>query len=142
MTREEFIANSVAIVGTSVGWQTKLARRLSIDSRTIRRAVADGPSDKLAGQLLKIIGESAPQNIHAEWICGDGSDGREYLIHTRFPRFRCLVIAAEDKYDFAADDGVKFQCGDMMLSGFYWTDPMPQDLAHWMERAADALEGF
>ena len=142
MTRDEFKANGVAIVGTSVGWQTKLARRLSIDSRTIRRAVADGPSDKLARLLLSVIGESAPQNMHAEWVCGDGSDGREYLIHTRFPRFRCLVIAAEDEYDFAADDGVKFQCGDMTLAGFHWSDPMPLDLTHWVELAADALEGF
>lgn len=142
MTREDFIANGMALHGSAVGWQTGIARRLGVDSRTIRRAVANGPSDKLAAALLALMGETAPQLMHAEWICGDGDDGREYLIHTRHPRFRCIVLADDLDEPLEKDDGVQFQAGDTTLCGFHWIDPKPHDLVRWMERAADALDGF
>ena len=142
MTREEFISNGVAWHGSAVGWQAALARALEVEPRTIRRAVADGPSDRLARALLRLLGDGAPVLVPAEWICGDGSDGREYLVHVMSPRFLCLVLT-EGEYDaFEQQSDGDYQTGGAWLCGFHWLDRRPDDLAHWMERAADALERF
>ena len=142
MTREEFISNGVAWHGSAVGWQSALARTLDVAPRTIRRAVADGPSDRLAAALLRLLGDGVPVRVPAEWIFGDGSDGCEYLFHTLTPRFHCLVIPEEDYPDFAGQTDSDYQVGDCWLAGFHWIDRRPDNLAQWMERAADALERF
>jgi hypothetical protein len=85
MTREEFISNGVAWHGAAVGWQRALAHALDINPETVRKAVKHGPSENLAAALLRLFGETAPARVPAEWICGDGNDGREYLVHTISP---------------------------------------------------------
>ncbi|WP_414902475.1 hypothetical protein ACMT1E_04395 [Sphingomonas flavalba] len=142
MTREEFISNGVAWHGSAVGWQSALARTLDVDARTIRRAVKDGPTDNLARRLLGLLGDGAPVRVPAEWICGDGSDGREYLVHTMSPRFLCLVLS-EDEYDaFEPQSDGDYQVDEQWLCAFHWIDRRPDNLAQWMGRAADALEAF
>lgn len=138
MTRDEFVSNAVALVGGGHGWQTRLAERLGVDSRTVRRAIKDGPSDRLAAHLRACLGESAPQGIVAEWIVGVGDNGRDYLIHTRSPRFVCEIRPDGD--ESPEDDGVKYTNGDEVLCAFVWQDPMPDALSIWMERACDALD--
>lgn len=143
MTSDEFQANCIAVTGSALGWQAEIARRLGVDPNTIRKAAKFGPSDNLARAILDLIGEPVSERVHAEWICGDGDDGREYLIHTRFPRFRCIVVAAEDDYDLDADESGVFQVNEeTWLAAFHWQDRRPEGLAHLMEQAADALERF
>lgn len=142
MTREEFISNAVAWHGSAIGWQAALARRLDVDQRTIRRAVKDGPTDRLAAALLRLLGDGVPVRVPAEWVCGDGSDGREYLVHTMAPRFLCLVLTEDEYDDFEHQTDGDYQVDDCWLCGFQWIDRRPENIALWMERAADALEGF
>lgn len=140
MTREEFISNGVAWHGSAVGWQAALARALEIDQRTIRRAVKDGPSDKLARALLRLLGEGVPVRVPAEWIRGEGNDGYEYLVHTMSPRFLCLVLSENEYEDFAHQSESDYQADGTWLCGFHWIDRRPESLSLWMERAADAVE--
>lgn len=145
MTREEFISNAVALVGGGYGWQTRLAELLGISDRTIRRVCSPGGIHPTGGMIRAIneaMGEASNSVRHAEWICGDGDDGREYLIHTSFPKFRCLVIAGGDDYDLGADDTGVFQNGEQWLAGWVWIDKRPDNFAYWAEQAANALEGF
>ena len=142
MTREEFISNAVALVGGGHGWQTRLAHELDMSDRNIRKAVKDGPSEGVARALMQAMGEASNSVRHAEWICGDGDDGREYLIHTAHPRFRCIVVAEGDDYDIADDDTGVFRNDDVYLAGWHWIDPRPVNFAYWAERAADALDSF
>lgn len=142
MTREEFIANGVAWHGSAVGWQPALARALNVRSDTIRKAVKDGPSDGLARALLGLLGDGVPVRVPAEWICGDGSDGVEYLVHTLSPRFFCAVLNESEYDDFAHQSDGDYQVDGQWLCAFHWIDRRPDNLAYWMERAADALEMF
>lgn len=142
MTREEFISNGVAWHGSAVGWQSALARALDVDSRTIRRAVTDGPSDNLARALLDLIGDSAPVRVPAEWVCGDGSDGREYLIRLRPPRFLCLVLADEEYEAFEPKSGADYETDGQVLCAFQWIDRRPDNLTSILESACDALDEF
>ncbi len=142
MTREEFISNAVAWHGSAIGWQSALARAIGVDPRTIRRAVKDGPSVEVAAGLMALFGDSAPARVPAEWICGDGSDGREYLVHTLSPRFLCLVMTEDEYENFDHQRDGDYQVGGSWLCGFHWIDRRPDNLAMWMEHAADALEGF
>ena len=142
MTREEFTSNGVAWHGSAVGWQAALARALGVEPRTIRRAVADGPTDRLAAALMALLGDGVPVRVPAEWICGDGSDGCEYLVHTMSPRFLCLVLT-EDEYEiFEHQSDGDYQVDDCWLCGFQWIDRRPENIAVWMERSADALDQF
>lgn len=78
----------------------------------------------------------------AEWICGPGSDGHEYLVHTMSPRFLCLVLTEDEYGVFAHQTDGDCEADGMWLCGFHWIDRRPDDLAMWMERAADALEAL
>lgn len=142
MTRQEFTSNAVAWHGSAVGWQSALARALNVEPRTIRRAVADGPSDRLAAALLALLGDGVPVRVPAEWICGDGSDGVEYLVHTMTPRFLCAVLGENEYEDFSHQSDGDYQVDDQWLCAFHWIDRRPENIAEWMERAADALETF
>ena len=143
MTPSEFQANCMAITGSALGWQGEIARRLGVDPNTIRKAAKHGPSDNLARAVLDLIGEPVSEQVHARWIVGDGDDGREYLVHTRFPRFRCVVVAEGDDYDIHADESGVFRVNEeTWLAAFHWQDRRPDGLAHLMEEAANALERF
>lgn len=145
MTRDEFIQNSIALIGTAVGWQSEIARRLGVSDRYIRLIVAgDRPvNDGIAKDLLSLLGESAPQMIHAKFVLGVGSDGREYLIHTHHPRFQCLVIpdgTTKSDYDLEKDAGVQFTSMGYTLAGFIWSDRMPDNITMLMESACDFID--
>lgn len=142
MTREEFIANGVAWHGAAVGWQSALARALDVDPRTVRRAVKDGPSAALAREMLRLMGDGVPVRVPSEWICGDGIDGHEYLVHTISPRFLCLVLTEEEYEEFDHAGEGDFFTGTAWLAGFHWIDRRPDNLAQWLDRAADALDRF
>ena len=144
MTRDEFIQNSIALIGTSVGWQSEIARRLGINNRTVRRYVSGKApvSGGVAADLLKLLGEHAPQIIHAEWIFGEGVDNRNYLIHTRHPRFTCVVLDQNDQtYNFDHDAGVQYEFDDSVLCGFLWHDKMPENVTEILEAGCDFITG-
>ena len=142
MTSEEFIQNSIALIGTTIGWQSAIARRLGVNNRTIRKIVKGDLkiSDGLAKDLLDLLGENAPQIIHAEWILGQGDDNREYLIHTRHPRFQCLVLDLNDpEYEFDHDAGVQYTFNNSVLCGFLWHDRKPDNIAEVLEPACEFI---
>jgi len=143
MTRDEFIQNSIALIGTSIGWQSEIARRLGISDRHVRRVVSgQSPvTDGLAKDLLNLLGEGAPQIIHAKWILGDGSDAREYLIHTHHPRFQCLVVSEnQTNYDLSNDAGVQYGSDGYTLAGFLWLDRMPDNITALLESACNFVD--
>jgi len=141
MTKDEFIQNAVALHGSSIGWQSSTARSLNIADRTVRRIVKGEQlvSEGIAKDLLTLLGEAAPQIIHAEWILGTGSDDREYLTHTRYPRFQCLVLENDSDYNFDKDAGVQYGFEDIRLCGFLWHDKIPENLTQVLERACDFI---
>lgn len=102
MTSDEFTAASIALLRSAVGWQSAIARRLAVDSRTIRRWLSDNESPDWADKkLAEMMGaaEISPWP-RDEWVLGDGvtADGRvrEYIIHLAPPRFVARVVACDD----------------------------------------------
>lgn len=142
MICEEFIANGVAWHGSAAGWQSALARALKVDPRSIRYAVKDGSSDRLFAALLNLLGDGVPVRVLAEWICGDGLDGCEYLVHTLSPRFFCFVLMDSEYVEFGHQSDGDYEVDGQWLCGFHWIDRRLENLSMWMERAADALESF
>lgn len=142
MTREEFISNGVAWHGSAVGWQSALAKALDIEARTIRRAVKDGPTDRLSAAMLALFGDAAPPRKPAEWICGDGDDGHEYLVHIISPKFASLVLTDDEYQDFGPKTDADFWTGEAWLAAHHWIDRRPDNLAQWLDRAADALDAM
>ena len=143
MTKDEFIQNSIALHGSSIKWQSSIARRLDISNRHMRRIVSgqSNVSEGLAKDLLRLLGESAPQIVHAKWVLGRGSDGREYLIHTHHPRFQCLIVTDDDKdYNLELDAGVKYTSQGYTLAGFLWLDKMPENITQLLEQACDFVD--
>lgn len=59
MTPSEFHTVAVAILGTSTGWQTGIARRLGVNPRTVRRWVAGDTRipDGVAAELARLAGD-------------------------------------------------------------------------------------
>lgn len=142
MTRDDFVSSGIAWHGSSVGWQSALARALGVESRTIRRAVAAGPSDNLARALIDLIGNSVSARVPAEWVCGDGSDGRKYLIHLRFPRFLCLILTEAEYEGFPQKSGSDYKADGQVLCAVQWIDRRPDDPVPILDAARDALGKF
>ena len=141
MTPQEFISNAAAWNNSAINWQSNIAHALDVSPQAIKKIANGGKvNSKIATAMLDLCGETAPQAVHAEWINGEGEDGREYLIHTRHPRFQALVITGETDYDIENDNGVIYQCGYSLICGFLWIDRRPDNLTELMESACDALE--
>ena len=156
MTREEFRTASVALLGSVVGWQSAIARRLGVDSRTVRRWLAvDGPLPEWVGEkLAELMGGVAPGPWpRDEWVVGDavGADGRrrEYVVHLAPPRFVARVVALDpdgqpEQPEEPADvsSGVCYAVDDAtLLCEIDWIDtPPPAHITALLEAAADAVE--
>ena len=155
MTPAEFQATACALLMTTVGWQTAIARRLEVAPRTVRRWLVDGAVPPwVDARLAELTGQTAiapwPRD---EWLIGDtaGGDGRrrEYIAHLQTPRFIARVVVTdpatglpiptEDPADvvsgtvYAVDD-------ETVLCELAWTDRCaPGEVVKWLEAAAEVV---
>lgn len=155
MTAGEFTAASIALLRSSVGWQTAIARRLGIESRTVRRWLAAGEAPEWVGEKLRALmgGSGRGPFPRDEWMAGDGvtADGRarEYIVHLAPPRFVARVVAIDDSgLPEAAEEpadvltGIVYSAAEgTLLCEIDWIDqPRPGEITQLMEAAADALD--
>lgn len=156
MDAQRFQATAIALMRSAVGWQTAIAHRIGVDSRTVRRWIKDGRTpDWVDQKLTELIGASDlspwPRD---EWLIGDGisPDGtatREYIMHMQPPRFIARVVSCDDDGEPEASErpvdvisGTVFQANEeTLLCEIDWIDDvMPGEHVMWLEAAANALE--
>lgn len=152
MTADEFTAAAIAILRTSVGWQTKIAERLGVNRRTVVRWLAAGETPpNIDEQLAKMMGarDIAPWP-RDEWIIGDalGGDGqrREYIVHTAAPRFVARIVACDD--DGVPDEAEEpahtldgYTSAGYVICEIDWIDkPRPGEITQLMEAACDEID--
>ncbi len=124
------------------GWQTRLARFLGVNTRTVRRwALGEYPVPAWVLDKLKIPA-GYPETDTPEWIvgCSAGYGDREWLIHTTAPQFVAEVV---DIYDWVSGWSYDLGNGDQ-LCRFQWTSsrPEPAELSKLMAAARSALEAI
>ena len=158
-TGSEFRAFAVALLGTTHGWQSAIARELGVTSRTVRRWAKNGPPDKVRDQLLKMAGIEDDAGLafpRDEWIIGDGPRDetgarREYIIHARTPRFIARIVTMDVLTDKPEPDedpadiltGVIYRNGlETLLCEIQWIDRPPTNtqLTTLLEAACDAID--
>ena len=155
MTGDEFAAAAIALLGSAVGWQSAIARRLRVNPRRVREWLARGETPAWVDQAIteQMGGISAAPWPRDEWIIGDGvtADGRarEYIVHTAPPRFvaRIVMCGADgapvrEEQPAGASSGVVYWADpDTLLAEIEWIDqPAPGEVTGLLEAAADAIE--
>lgn len=155
MTPDAFAALAVAILRTSVGWQTKIARRLGKEPRTIRRWVAgDYPiPDDVAAAMVELAGKVDTSAVwpRGEWLVGEDEAGRALVYHMQHPRFVARVVALDAGGEPEDDEGVADVVsglvyvasgdndGEIVLCEIDWIDePSPGEITLLLDAASDA----
>lgn len=156
MTRDEFQIAACALLGTTIGWQSAIARRLGVDSRTVRRWLAEGATPPwVDARMAELMGtaERGPWP-RDEWVVGDGVTAagcrREYVAHLMPPRFVARVVAVDEltgrpePQELPADatSGTVYQAdvGTLLCEVEWIDDPPAGQITALMEAAADAVE--
>lgn len=160
MTTDEFTAASIALLRSAVGWQSAIARRLGVESRTVRRWLAASATPPwVDDRLAELMGatEIAPWP-RDEWVIGDGvtADGRrrEYIVHLAPPRFAARIVEIDECGQPAPKEepadilsGVVYVAEHMvgehgtLLCEIDWIDEVhPGQIVTLMEAAANAIE--
>lgn len=142
---EDFSILAMALHGTTSGWASATAVKLGVNKKTLMGWVTDGAPLSVRDELRRMSGVDDESKIafpRDEWIVGDSesdpdqADGmsREYIIHTRSPRFIARIVATVDEGHpipseepadilsgvvYAADDGDLF-------CEIQWIDARPQ----------------
>lgn len=128
-------------------WQTPVARLLGMKDAAEVRKWLRGPEK----------GRPIPEHVEPRlkpmlnldhFIVGEGESGKEYIIHTRPPRFVATVHSEEGGDDDLGLDilsGLTYGCadGDATLCEFVWWDKPPEDeseLRQLLRRADAAFE--
>lgn len=160
MTPDEFQSAAIAILRTSVGWQTKIARTLDKQPRTVRRWLAgDTPiPEDVAAHLTKLMGgiDNGAVWPRGEWLVGRDDGGRVMVYHMQAPRFIARVVYCDEDgsplpEDAPADviSGIVYVIdgsdpeGDVILCEIDWIDtPAPGEVVQLLEAAADAYEAW
>ena len=154
MTPEEFTSTSIAILRTVVGWQSAIARRLNVDSRTVRRWLKAGEIPGWVDDRLKEMIGAADHTgwPRDEWVLGDirteNGGRREYIVHLQYPRFAARIVTCDEngaavEKDQPADlvSGVVYQISpEECFCEIDWINPVkPGEVVKWLEAAADAV---
>ena len=153
MTADEFTSTAIALLRSSVGWQSAIARRLDVEPRTVRRWLAAGAIPGWAETKLgEMIGKSEAAGAwpRDEWIVGDAPARREYVYHARPPRFLARIVACDaDGLPEASEEpadvvsGVVYSSGDYILAEIVWIDEVaPGEIVKWLEAAAQAIDSL
>lgn len=136
MNPAEFRARGLARYGN--GWQSKLARDLDVNPRTVRRWAAGDVSVPLNVQMH--LGGNPPiaRDYPDEWlVASDPNEEREYVIHLAPPRFVGLI----DDPD-TPGDGVVLALRDEAVSSITWIDPPPPDLLALLRSLQRAIDRY
>ena len=154
MTSNDFTAAAIALLRSAIGWQSAIARRLGVDSRTVRRWLAAGDTPPLVDEKLnEMMGaRDVGPWPRDEWVVGDGvtADGkhREYIVHLAPPRFVARIVVCTDDGLAVLDEepadilsGVVYSSHDMLLCEVDWIDEVPAgQVTHMLEAAVDAID--
>lgn len=161
MNTAEFEAAAVAITGTAIGWQSKIARRIPsrdgkhVSVRQVQRWIAaDRVPEWAEAELLRLMGgtERSPYP-RDEWVVGEGVTGdgrrREYIIHLQEPRFCARIVEVDDDGIPTPDHepadvvgGITYQAfeGTVLCEIEWWDQPKAGQVTMLLEAAADALD--
>lgn len=163
MNASEFEAASVAILGTAVGWQSKIARLLPsregkhLSIRQVQRWIAaDRVPDWAETELVRLMGGTERSPFpRDEWVVGDAVTGdgqrREYIVHLQDPRFVARVVEIDGEglplpEHEPADitTGITYQAfeGTLLCEIEWWDQPKAGQITMLMEAAADALDSL
>lgn len=155
MTAEEFTQAAISILGTAMGWQSAIARRLGIDSRHVRRWLKEGSTPDWVDEKMACL--MGTRDISPwprdEWVIGDAVtlDGRrrEYIVHLMPPRFVARIVACDEDGHPEQEE----QPADVLSGTVYSADPFtllceiewfdqakPGEITQLLEAAADAIE--
>jgi hypothetical protein len=158
MNVEDFTRTAVALLRTTVGWQSKIARLLGCNSREVRRWLKRGwAPPSVAARLAELMELNRPSVWpRDEWLIGwapsdRGGVGRGYVAHLQPPRFVARIVqldedgrapaASEEPVDMASF-GTRYQIdADLALAEIEWFDqPRPGEVTGLLEAAGDAVE--
>ncbi len=136
MRIEEFRA--VCIARFRENWQTKLARSLGVNPRTVRRwASGEVPIPPTVAAHLgarPAIAREYPD----EWLmASDPDEEREYVIHLATPRFVGMIVEDQD-----LSEGTTLSLRDETVSRITWIDPPPADLLPIIRSLQKAMDGY
>lgn len=127
-------------------WQTALARDLGVSDRRVRQWLSGDPIPAGVWRDLERLQVERRGWPRDEWIIGSDAEGqREYIIHTRAPRF-IARIASDDEEIGTADriTGITYACaGGETLCEVVWQDPMPTsepEVRDLFQRAETAID--
>ena len=157
MDKKDFISLSIAYLGTAVNWQIKIAKVLGVNVRTVQRwRTGENPiPNTIAGEFEALIGADKFVTTRSPWLSGKDEAGREYVIHTHYPRFITRVVIVDndsqtlyDPTDYPADTttGVIYKANDdgettEFICELQQIDKIPTDqMVDWLEEASDFLE--
>lgn len=163
MNAAEFQTAACAILGTVVGWQSKIARRLPsrdgehVSVRQVQRWIAaDRVPEWAEAELMRLMGGTERSPFpRDEWMVGDGVTGdgrrREYIVHLQEPRFVARVVAvdydglpepAEEPADVMT--GITYQANEetILCEIEWWDQPKAGQITSLLEAAADALDAI
>lgn len=107
-------------------WQTAMARSLGVSDRRVRQWLAGDPVPAGIWRDLERIEIERRGWPRDEWlIASDGESRREYVVHTRAPRF-VARMAHDGDADADLVTGITYACrGGEMLCEIAWIDPAP-----------------
>lgn len=163
MNANDFEAAAIAIIGTAVGWQSKIARKLPsrdgkhVSVRQVQRWIAaDRLPEWAEAELVRLMGGTERSPFpRDEWMIGDGitSDGRrrEYIVHLQEPRFVARVVEIDDEghplpEHEPADvhSGITYQANEatVFCEIEWWDQPQAGQITMLMEAATDALDAL
>jgi len=154
MDIEKFKSTSIAILRTGVGWQSAIARRLNVSSRSIRYWLKSGKVpewvDAALNEMIR-VNQNTPWP-RDEWLIGGekttAGDRREHIVHLQEPRFVArIVIINDDGYpdekEIPVDTtaGVVYQISENeIFCEIEWIDPVrPGEHVKWLEAAAEKI---
>jgi len=157
MTPTELQAIGMAVFGME--WQSALARAIDMSPRHMRRLTAGvSPiTETIAADIRRVLGVAEigdPDWPRDEWIVGDApveagtGARREYIVHTRRPRFVARVVAvdndglAEPQEDPADILTCAYSSSDYVVCEIVWIDPPPgaEKIHALLEAACDAID--
>lgn len=122
MDIDKFQSAAIALLGTAIGWQTKIARLLKISDRTVRKWLqSEEIPDWVEKEFAKLMGlEDLSPYPRDAWIVGDSVDNngnrREYIYHAQFPRFIARIVALDEDDDAIDEDDVVLDGRRVLMS--------------------------
>jgi hypothetical protein len=134
---------AVQIVGTDTGWIDAIARKLDVDTVTVRGWLeTDRLPDWIESRLAELIigGPSAAGLPDDAWIIGNGATepARRYVVHLHPPRFVARIAnGQESKVRARGHHRQSGRIGDAtVVDDVVWIDPPPKERVDRLLRQA------